>query len=439
MICPGRIPALMCRICLLFVIAGLPSNAFPAKLPHYTDAVLAEWQQRYPRGIHSNYREVILPHLSAAQREKLVDLVFEFPLRIDSQEPFGFAADANGQIIYMSVQSLKFLDEASIAAAWLNRNGYTMESLTNYWLMLRNWKDITPPPPLLSTLCIPSDAIADHEVDELSQKIFSTAIFFVMLHEIGHVLAEHDGYSTVTPAVARAREEAADAFALEVMAKVGDAPLGVVNLFLAMTYFSDSGADFPTADAYVENLAQRTHPLSPERLRTFADTLEETAADYSGSGINRVEFVLIAGQIRLIADTLKEIELLTSLSRQAIGPADLGPMKPGEKLGRSCAGDYSGIRPFSGRFRGTTTVNNVEFDLEAELHRDGDRVIGRSSYGLGFSTIEGVIEAETMYYRWKLGKRTGRGVLKHTGGSYDGEWANDDPTQGSGMIRLKRQ
>lgn len=426
-------------ICLMFAVMGITPNVHAAKLPFYSDAVLAEWQQRYPRGIYSNYTEVILPRLSAGQRQKLQGMVFEFPLRLESQEPFGFAADSSGKIIYMSVQSLKFLDEASIAAAWLNRNGYTMESLTNYWLMLRNWKGNTSPPPLLDTLCIPSDAIADTDVDELSQKIFSTAIFFVMLHEIGHVLGEHGGYENITPAVARAREEAADAFALDVMARVGDAPLGVVNLFLAMTYFSDNSTDFPTPDAYQENLAQRTHPLSPERLRTFADTLENTATDYSGRGINRVEFVVIAGQIRLIASTLREIELLTSLSGQAINPSDLGPMKPGEKIGRSCTDDYSGTLPFSGRFRGVTTVNNVEFELEAELQRQGNRVTGRSSYGLGFSTIEGVVEAGTMHYRWKLGQWTGRGVLTHADGIYNGEWINDDPAQGSGMIRLKRQ
>lgn len=416
-----------------------PSGVFAQQLPAYSDAVLAEWQQRYPRGIYSNFREVILPRLSPEQRERIGSLVFEFPPRIESHEPFGFAADANGRIIYMSVQSLRFLDEASIAAAWLNRNGYTMESLTNYWLMLRNWDDSDPPPPMLRTLCIPADAIANREVDELSQKIFSTAIFFIMLHEIAHVIAEHDGYANIDPEEARAREEAADAFALDIMARVGDAPLGVVNLFLAMTYFSDNSADFPTMRAYEKNLAKRTHPLSPDRLRVFADTLEETAADYSGSGINPVEIAVIAGQIRLIASTLKDIELLTSLSGNAISPADLGPMKPGEKLGRSCHGDYSGTRPFSGRFKGVTTVNNVEFDLEAELRRDGNRVTGRSSYGLGFSTIEGVIEAGTMHYRWKLGQWTGSGVLTHSEGRYSGEWVNDDPSRGSGMIRLDRR
>lgn len=434
------IPAIAALTCLFFVAAMCwSSDATAAKLPHYPDDVLAEWQQRYPRGIYSNYKEVILPLLSAAQREKLKDLVFEFPPRIEGHEPFGFAADTNGQTIYMSVQSLKFLDEASIAAAWLNRNGYTIESLTNYWLMLRNWKDSDAPPPMLATLCIPADAIADQDVDELSQKIFSTAIFFVMLHEIGHVLGEHGGYNDIAAAVARAREAEADAFALEVMAKVGDAPLGVVNLFLAMTYFSDNSADFATTRAYETNLAQRTHPLSPERLRTFANTIEETAANYSGSGISRVQFVVVAQQIRMIAGTLKEVELLTSLSGQAINPSDLGPMRPGDKIGRSCTQEYSGTQPFSGRFKGVTTVNNVEFDLEAELRRDGDRVTGRSSYGLGFSTIEGVVEDDTLHYRWRLGQQAGRGVLKHLDGVYDGQWINDDPNLGTGMVSLKRR
>ena len=106
----------VCLTGLLFAaMMAVSPGAFARKLPQYSDAVIAEWQQRYPRGIYSNFREVILPRLSSEQRARLGDLVFEFPPRIEGHEPFGFAADANGQIIYMSVQSLKFLDDASIA------------------------------------------------------------------------------------------------------------------------------------------------------------------------------------------------------------------------------------------------------------------------------------------------------------------------------------
>jgi hypothetical protein len=408
-------------------------------LPVYSDTLLAEWQQRYPRGILSNYNGVILPRLDPADRRMLEGMTFEFPLRIENREPFAFAADAQGRTIYMSVQSLKFLDDVSIAIAWLNRNGYTMESLTNYFVMLRHWKDTAPPPLLLPTLCIPPDALDNREVDELAQKSFSTAIFFVMLHEIGHVVYRHGGYKGVDAAVARAREEQADAFALKVMARVGDAPLGVVNLFLAMAYLFESRTDFSSDTAHERRLAARTHPLSAKRLRTFADTLEKTAADYTGSGLSRVVIVGTAAQIRIVAQNYLDIQRLSAMIGRSIGPSDLGPMRTGEKIGRPCAGPVSAGEPFSGRLTGTITINNVEFDLDAEMTRSGSRVAGRYSYGAGISKMEGIVEGDTLHYRWRLGQDAGKGVLRHAGGSYEGSWGNGEDSNGGGMIRLWRQ
>lgn len=414
-----------------------PVNA--TQLPVYSDTLLAEWQQRYPRGVLSNYNGVILPRLDPADRRMLDGVTFEFPLRIENREPFAFAADAQGRTIYMSVQSLKFLDDASIAIAWLDRNGYTIESLTNYFAMLRHWSDAAPPPPLLPTLCIPLDALENPEVDQLAQKSFSTAIFFVMLHEIGHVVYRHGGYEGVDAAVARAREEKADAFALEVMARVGDAPLGVVNLFLAMAYLFEGRTDFSSDTVHERQLATRTHPLSAERLRSFADTLEKTAADYTGSGLSRVAIIGTAAQIRIVAQNFLDIERLTAMIGRSISPADLGPMRMGDKIGRPCAEPVSTGEPFSGRLTGMITIDNIEFDLQAELTRSGSRVEGRSSYGAGVSSIEGIIEGNTLHYRWRLRQDAGKGALTHAGGSYEGSWGNGEDSNGGGIIRLWRQ
>ena len=423
-------------VCVCFLAIFQPAQA--ARMPEYSDTLLAEWQQRYPRGILSNYTAVILPNLDAEDRRKLAGVRFEFPLRIKNREPFAFATDVQGRTIYMSIQSLKFLDEATIAIAWLNRNGYTMESVTNYFIMLQHWKETAPPPSLFSSLCIPANALDNKEVDGLAQKSFRTAIFYVMLHEIGHIIYRHEGAKGVDPAVSRAREEEADAYALKIMARVGEPPLGVVNLFLTMAYLNDGRTDFSSDTRNEKQLAARTHPLSAERMRTFAKTLENTAANYAGEGLSRFTLVGIAVQIRLVAQNFLEIQHLSAMIGRAITPIDLGPMRLGEKLGRLCTGPIASDQAFSGRFKGSVMINNVEFDMGAEMTRTGNHMTGRSSAGIGFSKMEGIIEGDTLHYRWYLGQDAGKGVLRWNGQTYAGSWGNGESNRGGGKIKLQR-
>ncbi len=418
------------------VITALWSSAHAAEPPPYDDAVLAEWQQRYPRGIISNLREVILPRLEPAERRALEKVGIRFPLRIPGREPFAFAADTRNQTLFMSIQSLKFLDDANIAIAWLERNGYSSESVYNYLTMLRNWQAAEPPPPLLTTLCIPADALQDPDVDSLAQKSFSTAVVFILLHELGHIYLNHSGYEGVQPSTARANERAADAFALNALARIGDVPLGVVNLFLTMAYLHESRTDFSSGSNHALQLAARTHPLSSQRLNAFADALDASAGGYAGSGLTRLEIITTTAQIRMIARNFLDIQRLTALIGQTIRPQDLGPIRHGGKLGRNCRDAAPTTGTFSGLFSGTVTVNGVKFDLEVEMARSGSTVRGRSSYGLGVSDFEGIIEGDTLHYDWQLGNVVGRGILKRQAGGYAGSWGNGNSATNGGLTRL---
>ncbi len=427
----------LAALCLVFSLS--PGTAL--RLPDYDAAVLAEWQARYPRGILSNYREVILPRLDPADRKRLGGTRFEFPTRLKGREPFGFAADTAGRTIYMSIQSLKFLDDLSLAAAWLDRNGYTLQSLTNYLAMIRHWSRPEAPPAVLPALCIPENALQNAEVDTLSQKTFSTAIFFVMLHEIGHIVLGHGGYEGISRAAARKAEADADAFALKIMARVGDPPLGVVNLFLVMAYLTESPDHYTSAPVSPQQLAARTHPLSPDRLSDFADTLAQTAEDYSKLGLTRAQVMATAGEVRIVAANLLGIRGLTPLIGRATTPKDLGPMRPGDKLAAPCrttpALSAAPNGAFAGRFAGTIIINNVEFDMQAEMTRSGNRVTGRSSAGAGVSTLEGVVEGDSLHYRWVLGPDKGRGVLTYAGGRYSGTWGSNDSADDGGTVSLR--
>ena len=380
--------------------------------------------------------QVILPRVDADARRVFADVVFEFPLRIEGREPFAFAADSNNRIVYMSIQSLKFLDEITIAEAWLARNGYSLESLFDYLLMLRNWRAAEPPPPVLSTLCVPDNVLDDRETDERAQRSFATAIFFVMLHELGHIYYNHRGYDGVDPAVARKNEVDADAYALEVMARVGDIPVGVIYLFMTMAHLYEHQEDFSSEVERELNLARRTHPISAERLMRFAETMEKTAGDFTASGLPADVIAASAAQLRIVAMDFTEIQRTAALMDKPIKPADLGPRRPGETLGQGCSSAAGSAGAFSGNFRGTIVVNGVAFDLQTRMTRSGDRVGGQSDYGLGVSDFEGIVEGETLHYRWRLGPSWGRGRLTLANGVYEGLWGNLDSETNGGAMRL---
>ena len=285
---------------------------------------------------------------------------------------------------------------------------------------------------MLSTLCITDDA----EVDSLAQKSFSTAVVFILPQELGHIYLNHRGYEGVEPATARANESAADAFALKTLARIGDVPLGVVNLFLAMAYLHESRTDFSSDSDHALQLAARTHPLSAERLKVFADALEASAEGYSGSGLTRLQIVTTAAQVRVVAQNFLEIQQLTALVGQTIRPEDLDPVRAGEKLGRPCNKVMAAAGAFSGIFRETITVNGVDFDLDVEMTRSGDNVRGRSSYGIGVSEFEGILEGDTLHYQWRLGGNVGRGILTRTASGYVGSWRNGNSATDGDATRL---
>src|SRR3546814_15677356 len=81
--------------------------------------------------------------------------------------------------------SLKFFDDLAVAFAWLNRNGYSPETVLEYVGMLKYGRegDFGRWPQPLRSLRIPDDALTDPAVDSLAQNIFTSGVIFVLLHE----------------------------------------------------------------------------------------------------------------------------------------------------------------------------------------------------------------------------------------------------------------
>ena len=408
----------------------------------YDDAELAHWAERYRPGILSNLDEVLRPVLTRDELRGLRDLRVDIPLRAASGHPLDFYALASGTVV-LPAMSLKFLDDLSVAFAWLNRNGYSPETVQEYVGMLKYGReaDFGRWPEPLRALRIPDDALTDPAVDGLSQKIFKSAVIFILLHEMGHVLHGHPGYGPlVRRADARANEAEADAFALEVMRRLPAQPTGMFLFFQLMAYAGPNRGDFDGDAAWRQAMGQATHPVTPDRMRAIADILRRHAdgfaIEYENRRTGRENVLFTADQIALVAETLSDPDLqkLVAMTSRRVTLAGLAPRRHGEKLGGAPAATAAA---FAGAYDGSIEIEGQAFDVRLVLVRDGQRVSGLFSIGAGVGELDGVIDGETLFYAWRSGGDAGRGTMAREGDGLAGRWGYRDSAVDGGAWRVR--
>ena len=124
----------------------------------------------------------------------------------------------------LPLSSVKLVSDLSLALAWYNRNRLPEQKVFDYAAMLA----FRGPAPdgvkalPLAALGVPDDADNDPAVDGLFQKLFGTTMVFIMAHETGHLF--HGHRANVGEARSRQQEGEADAFAVEMMARMGRRP-----------------------------------------------------------------------------------------------------------------------------------------------------------------------------------------------------------------------
>lgn len=434
----------MYRLPALVVAAGLAllAGCVGAADIDFSLRLLQQRQPVYREDIGYNYRQVVLPRLSPAERALLGGAELRFPLRSADSALFGYhsAYTHNGKEIVMPVESLRFFSDLCSATAWLAAHDYSLASVYDYLNMLKygdpQQLGLQRWPPPLQALQVPESGLDDPGVESRRSACFSTGVVFVLAHEIAHLLLEHRGYGGISRARAQANESDADRFAVEIMSRLGDLPLGALYFFTYAAYHEPHRGDFADDQAWQAHVAGGTHPLSAQRIDAMADHLERHANRFTAGP---ADTLWLAQQFRLIAATLLDpgIQQLLRLQGRSVRPYMLAPRRsdlwqvqpPPEPLPR---------QPFSGYYSGWIGGDTERIDTALVLFRDRDRVHGRYSYAGISGSLDGRINADgNLEYRFAEPGSSGSGRLLANGDRIDGAWRSRSGL--TGKASLQRQ
>jgi Peptidase family M48 len=408
----------------------------------YDRQTLVYWQGQTPPGIEENFREVVWPKLTPEEKRSLGRVTLDFPLE-NAQHPMNFYAVAGGgkKSITLPVSSLRFLGDMALAYAWLHESGYRVDPITDYLAMLKyQWPDglagrrYRP----REALGIPDDATTNARVDRQFQRIFGTAIVFVLGHELGHLYYQHA--TTVSPERSRQQEEEADRFGMEVMRRIGEAPVGMVQFFYILALLEP----YPSDPNYPAKRLTATHPVTSSRLRAVAAGIETNSADFSRTGTQPATLAKIAAEVRDITRSFDDPGVQDLIRQKGLSakPEMLGPRKSGASVAASTPPAGPATLPYSGRYRGKwLNTKGTDFDVEMGLTRQGDTVRGSYSFGAGNVVIEGTVSNDTLFYNWKWGTEYfGKGVLRPdaSGRELVGTWGYTKADSGAGTWKLRR-
>jgi len=264
--------------------------------------------------------------LNQQERAALAQTKLAFPSIMPDNTLLNFYADSGRATMFMPIHSLLLLEDACTAYAWLYHNGFSFITINEFAAMLKHrspagFEGGRYPAPLVA-LGIPNNALSDTRVNDLSLRFRNSAFAYALGHEAGHILHRHPGNSSVSPAESKAHELQADDFALRVMQRDNEIPMGAI-LFFQITAFTASPGrfDYSTEEEWRMAIKSATHPINSERLRGVASILRSGSVQY---GANRVTAVEVSDKLMKISAEMddrdwhlyyKQIGLSAPLSR----------------------------------------------------------------------------------------------------------------------------
>lgn len=415
----------------------------------YDRPTLAKAAEDLRPGILDNWQHVILPALTAEERRQLEQVRFVVEPE-DPDSPLNFFA-VSGEV-HVPASSARMLGDLVAAWMWLDQRGYSTDTVNEYLAILKyQWASgvlrgqrYRP----LEALGVPADVRNDPVIADQYAGVISNALFFIIGHELGHLLHDHEGIDaqdTATSARSIHQEQQADAFALELMRRIGALPLGVPMFFMFTTALEPAPGD----PGY---RAPRTHPHSGERIRAVASVLRAQARGYARGFRDASTAVARVNAIAdlLVNDAAPDRSVVAALESPVIQDLwrqkglkgrleDLRPRTNTELASLHAAAVDGGGQVFDGAYQGKwVDQKGTDFDVRMDLQRRGETVTGSWTFGPNRVAVEGIVSQGRLYFDWKWGEDYfGKGELyPEPDGRLAGTWGYTRQVSGGGTWSL---
>lgn len=295
----------------------------------YSQSELASAGSRYAPNLRGLWDEDFLTRLAPGERQRAGKVTLLLPLMGARRSPLDFYSSPPERQVFLPIASVKFLDDMSIAIAYHESRGCGMGAVSDYVGLLRTQSSTMKGSPR-DALGVPANALGDKVVDDVSQKLLKSMVYFIVAHEFAHVMYQHKSYKTIGAQEAQRQETEADGFALEVMRRIAVPPLSMVHFFTLVSRLETSPADFETLDQYEAFLRQgATHPVSAQRIFAVADALQVNVKAFAVLQSNpaqwEVRLLQAVRDLRAIGATLDDRAMRQYLTyrAQTINPASL--------------------------------------------------------------------------------------------------------------------
>ena len=167
----------------------------------YDTKTLQKANQTYSEKIRLVWNEDLLGRLTVKEQQAAEGVSLNLPWRGVQRSPFEYYSNPVTREITIAIPSVKFFDDLSIAEAWLTSKECAIDPISDYVGILRyqgsSFSAGNGFPPPLQAFGIPQNALADAFVDDVSGKTLKSAIYFLMAHELAHVIYQHKSYNLI--------------------------------------------------------------------------------------------------------------------------------------------------------------------------------------------------------------------------------------------------
>lgn len=310
------------RLIVTLLLSLIPWTAtWAVGLEIYTKGELAGDKERYTQKLEFLLKKGLLDFMTPDERRALQGVVIMHPLRGNGPLTMKSAVVEGTPIVRAPVTSLKFIEDLSVAYAWRYTNRYSLEPMDEYLVFLKHRAEDFPggraPGPMTALGVPPKIWERDTEVDDLSLRFRNTAWAFILAHELGHLRLGHPKLTNPSPAEIQSQEEAADAFAVDLLSRSDTIPMGMILWFQATAGYMENRSDFANDTAYLEWLRKdATHPVNGSRMRKLATTMQRQAK--AEGDPNRADVLQFIGvRLAAIGEIIEDPEMQQLLKRCA--------------------------------------------------------------------------------------------------------------------------